>query len=223
MPTLSIFNPDGTLTHQDFEGDVPLETLQKAVGGYIEALSEAFHGLVNAEVWINEDGLHTCRAEPARFSRDWPRLDQVRARLWPHRRGSSTRDRQPRRTRAPDAILRGARESPVRRHPRPRSVRVFVRDRCPRGLSVRKLPKARPPRLTPTERAAVDEIIVAQLTARGFKVELHETGMIYAEHAIEVRVLKPVVDLPTRAPREREERHRCARACAERDRSGLKN
>jgi hypothetical protein len=60
------------------------------------------------------------------------------------------------------------------------------------GPRVPRLPKAHPPILTDDERAAVIDL-VAKLTARGFKVELHATGMIYADHAIEVRVLKPVV------------------------------
>jgi hypothetical protein len=58
MPDLFVFCPDGTLTHQHFKRHVPLEALQRAVGGLIEALPEAFHQLPNATVWINEDGLH---------------------------------------------------------------------------------------------------------------------------------------------------------------------
>ncbi len=55
-----------------------------------------------------------------------------------------------------------------------------------------RLPKAQPPHLTDDEREAVNEV-VKQLNEHGVKVELHAKGMIYADHAIEVRVLKPVV------------------------------
>ena len=54
-----ILHPDGQREERELPADPEqhLEALQAAVGGYIESLSPAFHGLHNHEVWVNDDGL----------------------------------------------------------------------------------------------------------------------------------------------------------------------
>ena len=54
-----ILHPDGRREERELptDSDQRLEALQAAVGGYIEYLSPAFHGLHNHEVVINDDGL----------------------------------------------------------------------------------------------------------------------------------------------------------------------
>jgi len=53
-----ILHPDGQREERELPADPDkrLEALQAAVGGYIEYLSPAFHGLHNHEVIINDDG-----------------------------------------------------------------------------------------------------------------------------------------------------------------------
>ena len=54
-----ILHPSGQREERELPADPDkhLAVLQAAVGGYIEYLSPAFHGLHNHEVVINEDGL----------------------------------------------------------------------------------------------------------------------------------------------------------------------
>jgi hypothetical protein len=48
-------HPDGT---EEILPDAELETLQKAVGGWIDYLPEAFHGLTTHEVVVSDEGEH---------------------------------------------------------------------------------------------------------------------------------------------------------------------
>lgn len=54
-----ILHPNGHREERPLpqESDARLAALQEAVGGYIEYMSPAFHGLQNWEVVLNDDGL----------------------------------------------------------------------------------------------------------------------------------------------------------------------
>lgn len=54
---IHVIHPDGRKETHPFNPEGNLNTLQKAVGGYIEYLNPAYHALQNHDVVINEEGL----------------------------------------------------------------------------------------------------------------------------------------------------------------------
>lgn len=58
MPQMIVLHPDGRRETRDLptRSRERLRAMQDAVGGYVELLSPAFHGLDGYDVWTNEEG-----------------------------------------------------------------------------------------------------------------------------------------------------------------------